>query len=80
MKKKVRQAAELARRIPAGDSADRDLLEAFRERYDELNSEQRRELFCWLSGELEVSLDELEKPLEDLVEEIARIQMEDDHG
>lgn len=63
MGKKIRQAAELARRITAGGGADRDLLEAFRLRYDELTSEQRRELFRWLSGELEVSLDDIEKPL-----------------
>ena len=55
MKKRVRQAAELARRIGYGDSSEPEVVDRFRERCAELSSEQRLELFAWLSGELEVA-------------------------
>ena len=66
MKKKVRQVVTLARRFSFGDGTDRSLLERFRERYEELASEQRLELFHWLSGQFEVGLDKLEEPMADL--------------
>ncbi|MEJ2581146.1 MAG: malonyl-CoA decarboxylase family protein [Acidobacteriota bacterium] len=66
MKKKVRQVVTLARRFSFGDGTDRSLLERFRERYEELASEQRLELFHWLSGQFEVGLDTLEEPMANL--------------
>jgi hypothetical protein len=63
MKKKARQAVELARRIAAEEATDRTLLNRFRDRFSELDSEQRLELFHWMSGEFEVGLGQLEDPI-----------------
>jgi hypothetical protein len=63
MKKKVRQVVELARRYSSGDGTDRRLLGRFRGLYDEIEGEQRLELFHWLSEEFEVGLDRLEEPI-----------------
>ena len=63
MKKKVRQVTELANRVASDDAPDRALFNRFRDRYGELDPEQRLELFRWLSGEFEVGLGEIEKPI-----------------
>jgi hypothetical protein len=63
MKKKVRQIAELASHISSGDAIDRSRLQQYRQRYGELTSEQRLELFHWLSAEFEITLGQIEEPL-----------------
>jgi len=63
MKKRVRQAADLASRVSSGEMTDRSLLERYRQSYGELTPEQRLELFHWLSDEFEVDLGQIEKPL-----------------
>ena len=63
MKKRIRQVAELASRIPSGDATDRGLLKRYRQQYGELTPEQRLELFHWLSDEFEVDLKQIEEPL-----------------
>lgn len=63
MKKKVRQVAELARRIGGGDGTDRDLLQRFRGRYGELTRDQRLELYRWLAAELEIGRGGIEAPM-----------------
>jgi len=63
MKKRVRQVAELARRIGGGDGADRDLLERFRRRYGELSPSHRLELYRWMAAELEIGRGQVEEPI-----------------
>ena len=63
MKKRVRQVAELARRIASGDGADRNLLERFRRRCGELSVDNRLQLFRWLAAEFEVDRAQIEDPI-----------------
>jgi len=63
MKKRVRQVAELARRISSVDGADRDLLERFRRRCSELSVDNRLELYRWLAAEFEVGRAQIEDPI-----------------
>jgi len=63
MKKKIRQAAELARRIGGGDGSDRDLLDRFRQRHGELTADHRLELYRWLAAELEIARSQIEAPI-----------------
>jgi len=63
MKKKIRQVAELARRIGDGDGADRELRDRFRRRYGELAPDQRLELYQWLAAELEIGRSGIEAPI-----------------
>ncbi len=63
MKKRVRQVAELARRISSGDGADRNLLERFRRRCDELLADDRLQLYRWLATEFEVGRAQIEDPI-----------------
>jgi hypothetical protein len=63
MKKRVRQVAELARRISSGDGADRNLLERFRRRCDELSADDRLQLYRWLAAEFEVGRAQIEDPI-----------------
>ena len=55
--------ADLASQFSSADATDRGLLERYRQRYDELAPDQRRELFHWLSDEFEVNLKQIEGPL-----------------
>jgi len=66
MKKKIRQVAELARRIGSGEGADRDVLERFRLRYGELASDHRLELYRWLAAELEIERSVIEAPVKSI--------------
>ncbi len=66
MKKKIRQVAELATRIGAGDGTDRDLLERFRRRYGELAPNHRLELYRWLAAELEIGRSGIEMPIRNI--------------
>jgi len=63
MKKRVQQVAELARRFSSGDDTNRNQLARFRQLYGQLTPDQRLELFHWLSGEFEVNLNQIERPL-----------------
>jgi len=63
MKKRVRQVAELARRIASGDGADRKLLERFRRRCNELSADDRLQLYRWLAAEFEVGRAQIEDPI-----------------
>jgi hypothetical protein len=63
MKKRVRQVAELARRISSGDGADRNLLERFRRRCVELSADNRLQLYRWLATEFEVDRAQIEDPI-----------------
>lgn len=63
MKKKIRQVAELARRIGGGDGADRELRDRFRRRYGELAPDHRLELYRWLAAELEIGRSGIEAPI-----------------
>ena len=63
MKKRVRQVANLARRISSGDGADRDLLERFRRCCIELSADHRLELYHWLATEFEVNRAQIEDPI-----------------
>ncbi len=62
MKKRVRRVAEIARRIGNDVNAGRDLAQEFRQRFADLPSEQRLQLFAWLAGELEVGKKQIERP------------------
>lgn len=66
MVKKVRQVADLARRIGAAGDIDRGLLEQFRTRYGELSPDQRNELFRWLAADFEIKRSQLEKPISEV--------------
>ncbi len=62
MKKRVRRVAEIARRIGSHGDTGRDLVQEFRQRFAEMPSEQRLQLFAWLAGELEVGKKQIERP------------------
>ena len=63
MKKKIRQVAELATRVGGDGGADRDLLDRFRRRYDDLAPDERLELYRWMATELEVGRGGIEAPI-----------------
>jgi hypothetical protein len=54
----------MLRRMAAAEGPVPELLEEFRQRYGELEPEERIALFAWMALELEVSRDEITEPLE----------------
>lgn len=63
MKKRARRVAELAQRIASGSEDAPELTEEFRERFTELPTAQRLQLFAWLAGGLEVGKSQIEAPM-----------------
>jgi hypothetical protein len=56
----------MMRTIAATDGVERELLERFRSRYDQLTAEERLALFGWMSRNLEVAREDVEEPLDRL--------------